>query len=124
MSATWEFISCCHSGACSESLLACFLQASADTSVNAKSADPKLATLCMQMTLENTGYNQTSRTLVQIQNFYHQNNQEKMYFTERCIWFSRARFRAQECLWIKYPFPLPPKISDVQKLVEVLNIYV
>ena len=36
----------------------------------------------MQLTLENTGLNQTSRTLVQIQNFCHHHNQQVMYFTE------------------------------------------
>ena len=82
MFAAKKFISCSHSGACSQSLLACFLQASADILIDAKFEKPKLATLCMQLTLENTGLNQTSRTLVQIQNFCHHHNQQVMYFTE------------------------------------------
>ena len=82
MFAAKKFISYSHSGACSKSLLACFLQASADILIDAKFEKPKLATLCMQLTLENTGLNQTSRTLVQIQNFCHHHNQQVMYFTE------------------------------------------
>ena len=82
MFAAKKFISCSHSGACSQSLLACFLQASAHILIDAKFEKPKLATLCMQLTLENTGLNQTSRTLVQIQNFCHHHNQQVMYFTE------------------------------------------
>ena len=82
MFAAKKFISCSHSGACSQSLLACFLQASADILIDAKFEKPKLATLCMKLTLENTGLNQTSRTLVQIQNFCHHHNQQVMYFTE------------------------------------------
>ena len=50
--------------------------------IDAKFEKPKLATLCMQLTLENTGLNQTSRTLVQIQNFCHYHNEQVKYFTE------------------------------------------
>ena len=52
-----------------KSLLACLLQASADISTDAKSAQPKLATLCFQEALQNTVHTKTSRTLVQIQKF-------------------------------------------------------
>ena len=75
-------------GAWRENLLAWFLQASADTYLDAKSAKPKLATLCKQITLENTGQSKTFRTLVEIQKKLYHNNQEVMLFNKMCLVFT------------------------------------
>ena len=53
-------------GAWRENLLAWFLQASADISLDATSSKPKPSTLWKQITLKNTGQSKTSRTLVEI----------------------------------------------------------
>ena len=64
------------------------MQASADISLDAMSEQTKLATLCKQMTLENTGQSKTSRTLVEIQNFLYQINQEVKLFKNMCSVFT------------------------------------
>ena len=100
MSAAKKFISCGHSGACSQSLLTCFLQASADIYTDAKSAEPKLATLCIQETLQNTVHTKTSWALVKIQKFLYQSNQDVMYFIKMylvlTVTFSRPGERSEQ----------------------------
>ena len=96
MFAAYKFISSGHSGACSQRLLACFLQASADTSTDAKYSEPKLATLSIQVTLQNTVQTKTSWTLVQIKNFFNQSNQEVMYFIKMYLVFTVTFSRSGE----------------------------
>ena len=63
-------------------------------SIEAMSAKPKLATLSSLVTPENTGQTKTSETLVQIEFFLDQSNQEVMYFIKMysvfTVTFSRS----------------------------------
>ena len=78
-----------------------FLQASADISGDAMPAKPKLATLFKQITLETTGQSKTSRTLVEIEYFLHQNNQEVMLFNKMSSVFTVSFWplRMSLCTW-------------------------
>ena len=86
-------------GAWRGNLLAGFLQASADISLEGTSAKPKLATFCKKITLENTGQSKTSRILVEILKFFHQNNQEVMIFNKMCLVFTVSFHALRMSLW-------------------------
>ena len=86
-------------GAWRENLLAACLQASAGKSLHAEAAKPKLATFHKKITLEHTRQSETSRTLVEILDFLHQNNREVMLFKRMCLVFTVSFHALRMSLW-------------------------
>ena len=85
-------------GAWRGNLLAWFLQASADISLDAMSAKSKLATSCKQMIVENTGQSRTSSTLVEILKILLDNTGDwmKRKIWEWWSWWSRQEVEGRE----------------------------